>query len=151
MTACATTCENLLLFTESGFPENCIITCLQAGLLLRNPLLEPRVWILDLVFGNFGGPFWPILAYSGASGPQKSILDVLTDLGTQSESSGACARPHFDHFREKCERFSKISDFKMKKSSLQSLCFSVSDPDLYKRNDSLAEQGAPLKDMRFKV
>ena len=96
---------------------------LQVGLLLRNPLLELRVWILDLVFGNLGGPFWPILADWGASGPQKSIPDDLTDLGTQNESSGACLRPDFGHFRQKCERFSRISNFNIKKSPLQSLNF----------------------------
>ena len=108
-------------------PESCRLRAdlLQARLFLRNPLLEPRVWILDPVFGDFGGPFWLILADSGASGPQTSILDVLTDLGTQNESSGACVRPNFVHFREKCKRFSKISNFKIKKSSLQSLYFLI--------------------------
>ena len=36
----------------------------RAKLLLRNSLLEPRVWILDVVFGNSRarfGLFWPIL------------------------------------------------------------------------------------------
>ena len=94
---------------------------IQARLLLRNPLVELRVWILDLVFGNSGTPSWPILADSGASGPQTSILEVLTDLGTQNESSGACLRPNFGHFRQKCERFSKIVNFKIMKLPLQSL------------------------------
>ena len=98
---------------------------LQARLLLRNPLLEPRVWILDPIFGKVGGPFWLILADSGASGHQKSIPDVLTDLGAQNESSGACVRPKFDNFREKCERLSKISNFKIEKSSPQSLYFLI--------------------------
>ena len=35
---------------------------IQAGLPLRNPLLEPRVWILEPIFGKFQGP---VLAYSG--------------------------------------------------------------------------------------
>ena len=91
--------------------------------LQRNPLLEPRVWILDSIFGNFGGPFWPILAHSGASGLQKSIPDDLTDLGIQNESSGACLRPDFGHFREKCEQFLKFSNFDVKKSAIQSLNF----------------------------
>ena len=56
---------------------------------LRNPLLELRPWILDLVFGNFGGLFWLILAHPGASRPQKSIPVGLTDLRARNESSGA--------------------------------------------------------------
>ena len=96
---------------------------LQAGLLLRNPLLEPRVWILELIFGNFGGPFWLIFVHSGPSRPQKSISDDLTDLGTQNESSGACLRPDFDHIREKCERLLTISNFETKKSAIQNLNF----------------------------
>ena len=95
----------------------------QTRLLLRNPLLEPRVWILDVIFGDFGGPFWPILADSGASGHQTSIPDDLTDLGTQNESSGACLRPGFDNFRQKCERSLKITNFEIKKSAIQSLNF----------------------------
>ena len=74
---------------ESADPRARRLGKLQVKFLLRQPLLELRVWILELVFGNFGGPFWPILADWGASGPQQSILDDLTDLGTQNESSGA--------------------------------------------------------------
>ena len=74
-------------------------------------------------FWKFGGPIWPILADWGASGPQKSIPDDLTDLGTQNESSGARLRPDFGHFRQKCERFARISNFNIKKSRLQSLNF----------------------------
>ena len=48
------------------------------------PLLKPSVWILDLIFANFGNPFWLVLADSGASGVQTSIPDDLTDLGTQT-------------------------------------------------------------------
>ena len=77
----------------------------QATLLLRNPLLEPRVGILELIFGNFGGPFWLILADSGASGRQAMIPDDLMDLGTQNESSGACLRPNVGHFRRKVNEF----------------------------------------------
>ena len=93
----------------------------QARLLLRNPLLEPRVWILELIFGNFGGPFCLILTDFGRSAPRKSIPDDPTDLGTQNESSGACLRPNIGHVREKCERFWKISNFKIKKLTPQSL------------------------------
>ena len=75
------------------------------------------------MFGKFGGSFWLILAHSGAYGPQTWIPDDLADLGTQNESSGACLRPDFGHFREKCERFLKISNFEMKKSAIQSLNF----------------------------
>ena len=95
----------------------------QARLLLRNPLLEPRVWILELIFGNFGGQFWPIFARSGPSRPEKSIPDDLTDLGTQNESSGACLRPDFGHFCENCEQILKISNFEIKKSAIRSLYF----------------------------
>ena len=69
---------------------------------------------MELIFGNIGGPFWRILVHSGASVPQKSIPDDLTDLGTQNESSGACLRPDFGHVREKCERFLKNPNFKIK-------------------------------------
>ena len=65
---------------------------------IRNPLLELRPWILELVFGNFGGLFWPILADLGASGPQKSIPDGLTDLCAQNESSGARLGPYVRSF-----------------------------------------------------
>ena len=78
---------------------------LQSQLLLSNPLMEPKVWILELIFGKFGSPFWLILANSGASELRKLILDDLTDLGTQNESSGACLGPDFGNFRQKCERF----------------------------------------------
>ena len=83
----------------------------------------PRVWILDLIFGNVGGPFWLILADSGASRPQKSIPDDLTDLGTQHESSGACLRPNLGHVHQKCEQFLRNSNFEIKKSAIQSLDF----------------------------
>ncbi len=46
-------------------------------------------WIFEIVFANFGVLFWLILAHPGASGPQKTILDDLTDLRAQNESSGA--------------------------------------------------------------
>ena len=92
-------------------------------LLVRNPLLEPRVWILELIFENFGGPFWLIFIHSGPSRRQTSILDDLTDLGTQNESSGACLRPDFGHFRQKWERFLKNCNFKVKKSTLEALRF----------------------------
>ena len=82
----------------------------------------PRVRILDPVFAIFGGPFWLILVDSGASRPRNRIPDDLTDLGTQNESSGACLRPDFDHFREKCERFFK----KIQISKLRNLQFRVS-------------------------
>ena len=95
----------------------------QGRLLFRNPLLEPRVWILDSIFGKFCGLFWLILPGSGASGLRKSIPDDLTDLGTQNDSSGACPRPDFGHFREKCERSLKKSNFEIKKSAIQSLNF----------------------------
>ena len=75
--------------------------------LLRNPLLEPRVWILDLIFANFGGPFW----LSGPSRPQKSIPDGLTDFGAPNESSGARMGSIFDHFWKKCEGFSNFPRF----------------------------------------
>ena len=104
-------------------PGSTFCTRLQVRFLLRNLLLELRVWILDFVFGNFGGPFWLVLVDWGASGPQTSIPDDLTDLGTQNESSGACLRPDFGHFRQKCERFSRISNFNIKKSPLQNLNF----------------------------
>ena len=64
-----------------------------------------------------------ILADSGASGLQAPILDDLTDLGTQNESSGACLRANFGYFGEKCERFLKKSNFEIKKLRLQSLNF----------------------------
>ena len=57
-----------------------------------------------------------MLADSVASGPQTSIPDDLTDLGTQNKSSGACLRPDFGHFCQKCERFLKISNFEIEKS-----------------------------------
>ena len=95
----------------------------QAGLLLRNSLLEPRVWIFGMIFGNFRGTFWLILVDSGASRPQKSIPDDLMDLGTQNENSGACLRPDFGHFCEKCEQFLKICNFENKKLPFQSLYF----------------------------
>ena len=76
-----------------------------------------------MFFGKFGGPLWHVLTDSGACGPQTSIPDGLTDLGTQNASSGACLRPDFGHFCEKCERFLNISNFRMKKSSHQSLNF----------------------------
>ena len=53
---------------------------------IRNPLLEPSPWIFDIIFGNFGDSFWLIFGHPGASGPQHSIPDGLTDLRAQNES-----------------------------------------------------------------
>ena len=64
---------------------------------------------------------WSILADSEASGPQTAIPDDLTDLG--NKNSGACLRPDFGHFCEKCERFLKMSNFEIKKEAIQSLNF----------------------------
>ena len=65
---------------------------------LRNPLLEPRPWIFYIIFGNFGGSFWPVFAHPRPSRFQKSIPDGLTDLRARNESSGACLGPNFWSF-----------------------------------------------------
>ena len=62
---------------------------------IRNPLLRPRVWILDVVFGNYFGQFWSVTADRGSSGPQKLILEDMAALATSHESSGAHLGPHF--------------------------------------------------------
>ena len=75
---------------------------------------------------NFGFHFLQFRTCSGDSefsGLQQLIMDDLTDLGTQKESSGACLRPNVGHVCEKCERILKISNFKIKKSANQSLIF----------------------------
>ena len=90
---------------------------------LRNGLLELRPWIFTPDFGNFGALFWSIFLHSARSGLQKSIPDGLTDLRTQNESSGARLRPIFDHFRQKCERFSIFCNLNFKKSACQTLFF----------------------------
>ena len=92
---------------------------------VHEPLLEPRPSNLVMIFDIFDGLFEPIFTHAGASGLQKSIPDNLTDLGTRNESSGACLGPDFGHFRQKFEQFSKISNFKIKKSQLQSLNFLI--------------------------
>ena len=56
-------------------------------------------FIFELVLGIFWGPLWLIVADAGSSGPQPSIPDDLTDLGTQHGSSGARVRPYFGHVR----------------------------------------------------
>ena len=68
---------------------------LHPSILIRNPLLEPRVWILDIVFEKYLGRFWPITTDWGLSGPQKTILEDLTALATSHESSGARLGPNF--------------------------------------------------------
>ena len=50
---------------------------LRAGALLRNPLLELRVWILGSFFGNYFGPFWPISWSDSASGRQNTPIGGL--------------------------------------------------------------------------
>ena len=90
--------------------------------LIRNVLLELRHWIFGPNFGNFGAPFWSMFVHSRASRPEKSIPDDVTDLCTQNKSSGAHLRPIFDHFRQKCERFS-IPNLNFKKSTRQGLWF----------------------------
>ena len=65
---------------------------------VRNVLLELRPWILDLVFGNFGGLFSLLFVHPGASRPRKSIPDGLTDLCARNESSGARLRLSFWSF-----------------------------------------------------
>ena len=62
---------------------------------LRNVLLELRPRILDMIFVNFDGLFSSIFAHPGASGPEKSILDGLTDLRARNESSGEGLGPIF--------------------------------------------------------
>ena len=98
------------------------LSCTGQAPFKKSPI-RARVWIWDLIFGNFWGTFWRILADSGASGPQKSIPDDPTDLGTHNESSGACLRPNFGQFRQTFERFLKKSNFEIKKSAIQSLNF----------------------------
>ena len=100
---------------------------IQARLLLRNPLLEPSVWILELNFGNFGGPFWLIPAHSGASGRQKSIPDDLTDLGTQNESSRACLRPDFGDFVTSVNDFLELPISKLRNQQFR---VSISCPEV---------------------
>ena len=58
----------------------------------RNQIEELRPWIFGRDFGDSGVPFWRLIVHPGASRRQKSILEVLTDLGAQNESSGACLR-----------------------------------------------------------
>ena len=83
--------------------------------------------LIDLIclpnLGNFGGLFWLIFVPPGLSGARKSVPDGLTDLGTQNESSGARLRPIFDHFRQKCERFSNFGNLNFEKSACQGLYF----------------------------
>ena len=62
---------------------------------LRNPLLELRPSKLVMIFDNFDDLFGPIFAHPGASRPQKSIPDGLTELRARNESSGACLGPSF--------------------------------------------------------
>ena len=45
------------------------LPCLHPSRAIRNPLLELRVWIFDIVFGNFGALIRPIFVHRGASGP----------------------------------------------------------------------------------
>ena len=54
-----------------------------------------RVWIFEVVVGNYFGRFWPTTADPGSSGPQNLILDGLMALGTPHESSGAHLGPYF--------------------------------------------------------
>ena len=71
---------------------------LHPGTALRNPLLQPSVWILDLFFGNFGGPFCLDFTSWKPAGPQNSILEGLTELSASRESSGAHLGPIFRSF-----------------------------------------------------
>ena len=65
---------------------------------IRNPLLELRPWIFDLIFGDFGGPFWLVFTSWKLSGARISILEGLTELPAGRESSGARLGPIFRSF-----------------------------------------------------
>ena len=90
---------------------------------IRNPLLELRPWIFDLIFGDFGGPFWLVFTSWKPSGARHSILEGLTELSGSRESAAAHLGPNFRPFRQKCEGFSKFCNFTFKKSPFQGLDF----------------------------
>ena len=52
-------------------------------------LVQLRVWIVEVIFGNSDGPFWLSFAHWGPSGPQNSILEGPTALRASRESSVA--------------------------------------------------------------
>ena len=56
---------------------------------IRNAILEPRVSIFEVIFGNFGGSFGAIIADWGPSGPRQLDPDGFPDLRRPHESSGA--------------------------------------------------------------
>ena len=62
---------------------------LHPGTAIRNPLLQPRVWIFDLIFDNFGVPFCFVFTRGKPSGPRNSILEGLTEFSASRQSSGA--------------------------------------------------------------
>ena len=65
---------------------------------IRNPLLELRPWIFDLIFGDFGGPFCLVFTSWKFSGARISILEGLTEFSASRESSGAHLGPIFRSF-----------------------------------------------------
>ena len=56
---------------------------------IRNAILELRVSIFEVIFGNFGGSFGAIIADWGPSGPRQPDPDGFPDLRRPHESSGA--------------------------------------------------------------
>ena len=82
--------------TQRGAPDlwynekvACYSSPLHPGTATRNPVLQPRVWIVDLVFGNFGAPFCFVFTSGKLSGPRNLIPEGLTELSASRESSRA--------------------------------------------------------------
>ena len=55
----------------------------------RNPLSEPRLWMFDVIVGDFGGPFGAIIADRGPPGPRQLAPEGFRDLRRPHESSEA--------------------------------------------------------------
>ena len=69
--------------------------CAAAGMPIYHLLLQPRVWIFEVVFANSGAPFKLIFVHAGAFGQQPRVPDDLTPLPGSHESSGAHLGPYF--------------------------------------------------------